>query len=116
MLDILTILGSLILCIGVLDAIPAMGKSLEKFAKWLGAFQTLIGLIIIIYVALNWEVGLLSIIALLIGIILLTGILPMIPAIGKQLEKFAKWLGSFQTIIGIIGLILGILYLTGIMM
>ena len=51
MLDILTILGSLILCIGVLDAIPAMGKHLERFAKWLGAFQTLIGLIIIILVA-----------------------------------------------------------------
>lgn len=115
MLDIITILGSLILCVGVLDAIPAMGKSLEKFAKWLGAFQTLIGLIIIIFVAISpWE-NPLSIIALLIGIILLTGILPMIPAIGKQLEKFAKWLGSFQTFIGIIGLILGILYLLEIM-
>jgi uncharacterized membrane protein HdeD (DUF308 family) len=115
MLDLLTILGSLILCIGILDAIPAMGKHLEKFAKWLGAFQTLIGLIIIILVAISMWEGLLSIIALLIGIILLTGIFPMIPAIGKQLEKFAKWLGSFQTIIGIIGLILGILYLIGMM-
>lgn len=116
MLEYLTILGSLILCIGVLDAIPAMGKSLEKFAKWIGAFQTLIGLIIIILVIIDPGLGnLLSIIALLIGIILLTGILPMIPAIGKQLEKFAKWLGSFQTIIGIIGLILGILYLLEIM-
>jgi len=115
MLDILTILGSLILCIGILDAIPAMGKSLEKFAKWLGAFQTLIGLIIIILVAISYWEGLLSIIALLIGIVLLTGILQMIPAIGKQLEKFAKWLGLFQTIIGIIGLILGVMYLFGIM-
>ena len=33
MLDILTIFGGLILCVGILDAIPAMGKSLEKFAK-----------------------------------------------------------------------------------
>ena len=115
MLDILTILGSLILCIGVLDAIPAMGKHLERFAKWLGAFQALIGLIIIILVAISMWEGLLSIIALLIGIILLIGIFPMIPAVGKQLEKFAKWLGSFQTIIGIIGLILGILYLIGMM-
>ena len=87
----------------------------EKFAKWLGAFQTLIGFIIIIYVAIYWESNILSIIALLIGIILLTGILPMIPAIGNQLEKFAKWLGSFQTFIGIIGLILGILYWLEIM-
>jgi len=53
----------------------------------------------------------LAYIALLVGLILLTGILPMIPAIGKQLEKFAKWLGSFQTIIGIIAIIVGIWYL-----
>ena len=111
MLDILTIFGGLILCIGILDAIPAMGKSLEKFAKWLGAFQALIGLIIIILVAISYWEGLLSIIALLVGIILLTGLFPMIPAIGKQLEKFAKWLGSFQTIIGIIAIIVGIWYL-----
>ena len=45
MLDILLILGGLILCVGVLDAIPAMGKSLQKFAKWLGSFQTIIGII-----------------------------------------------------------------------
>jgi hypothetical protein len=32
----------------------------------------------------------------------------MIPALGKSLEKLAKWLGSFQTIIGIIALIVGI--------
>ena len=111
MLDILTIFGGLILCVGILDAIPAMGKSLEKFAKWLGAFQTLIGLIIIILAILNLEEGMLAYIALLVGFILLTGILPMIPAIGKQLEKFAKWLGSFQTIIGIIAIIVGIWYL-----
>jgi uncharacterized membrane protein HdeD (DUF308 family) len=111
MLDILTIFGGLILCVGILDAIPAMGKSLEKFAKWLGAFQTLIGLIIIILAILNLEEGMLAYIALLVGLILLTGILPMIPAIGKQLEKFAKWLGSFQTIIGIIAIIVGIWYL-----
>ena len=111
MLDILTIFGGLILCVGILDAIPAMGKSLEKFAKWLGAFQALIGLIIIILVAISYWEGLLSIIALLVGLILLTGLLPMIPAIGKQLEKFAKWLGSFQTIIGIIAIIVGIWYL-----
>ena len=111
MLDILTIFGGLILCVGILDAIPAMGKSLEKFAKWLGAIQTLIGLIIIILAILNLEEGMLAYIALLVGLILLTGILPMIPAIGKQLEKFAKWLGSFQTIIGIIAIIVGIWYL-----
>ena len=36
------------------------------------------------------------------------GILPAIPAMGKHLEKLAKWLGGFQTIIEIIAIILGI--------
>jgi sulfite exporter TauE/SafE len=42
------------------------------------------------------------------GLILAMGILPNIPAVGKSLEKVAKWLGSFQTIIGIIAIIIGI--------
>jgi hypothetical protein len=47
------------------------------------------------------------------GLVLAMGILPSIPAVGKSLEKVAKWLGGFQTIIGIIALILGILGLLG---
>jgi hypothetical protein len=43
------------------------------------------------------------------GLILAMGILPSIPAIGASLEKVAKWLGRFQTIIGIITIIIGIL-------
>jgi len=42
------------------------------------------------------------------GLILAMGILPSIPAVGKSLEKVAKWLGRFQTIIGIIAVIIGI--------
>jgi len=42
------------------------------------------------------------------GLILAMGILPNIPAVGKSLEKVAKLLGSFQTIIGIIAIIIGI--------
>ncbi|MEM2464823.1 MAG: hypothetical protein QXL85_04300 [Candidatus Bathyarchaeia archaeon] len=45
------------------------------------------------------------------GLILAMGILPNIPAVGKSLEKVAKWLGRFQTIIGIIAIILGICFL-----
>ena len=36
------------------------------------------------------------------------GILPSIPAIGSSIEKLAKWLGRFQTIIGIIAIAVGI--------
>jgi hypothetical protein len=42
------------------------------------------------------------------GLVLAIGILPSIPAVGKSLEKVAKWLGGFQTIIGIIAIIVGI--------
>ena len=44
------------------------------------------------------------------GLVLAMGILLSIPAVGKSLEKVAKWLGRFQTMIGIIAIILGILY------
>ena len=87
-----------------------MGKHLEKLAKWLGSFQTLIGIIAWILVALYFvESEFIQIVmAFIVGLILIAGILPAIPAMGKKLEKLAKWLGSFQTIIGIIAIIVGI--------
>ena len=104
---VMNIIAGLILCIGILEAIPSMGKYLVKLAKWLGGFQTIIGLIAII-VAIAWWSSVQSIVAIIVGLILIAGILPAIPAMGKQLEKLAKWLGSFQTIIGIIAIIVGI--------
>jgi uncharacterized membrane protein HdeD (DUF308 family) len=105
--EIINIVGGLVLCAGILEAIPAMGKHLEKLAKWLGSFQTIIGIIAIIIGILFFSIpqGLLAII---VGLILAMGILGAIPAFGKHLEKLAKWLGSFQTIIGIIAIIVGI--------
>ncbi len=105
---IMNIVAGLILCMGLLEAIPAMGKYLVKLAKWLGGFQTIIGIIAII-VAIVWPSWLIqSTVAIIAGLILIAGLLPAIPALGKSLEKLAKWLGSFQTIIGIIALIVGI--------
>ena len=110
MIEYLNILAGLILCVGILEALPAMGKHLAKFAKWLGGFDTIIGIILIIYViwAGYWD-SLLGIVAIFAGLIMIVGILPAIPAVGKHLEKLAKWLGGFQTIIGLIVLIAGIL-------
>ena len=110
MIEYLNIIAGLILCVGLLEAVPAMGKHLAKFAKWLGGFDTIIGIILIIYVAffMSWT-GLQSIVAIFAGLIMIVGITPAIPAVGKYLEKVAKWLGGFQTIIGIIVLLLGIL-------
>ena len=42
------------------------------------------------------------------GLILAMGILPNIPAIGKDLAKAVKVLCSFQTLIGVIAIVLGI--------
>ena len=57
MIEWLNVIAGLILCVGFLEAVPFMGKYLEKFAKWLGTFDTIIGIIIIIYViwAAEWN-------------------------------------------------------------
>ncbi|MBI0582369.1 MAG: hypothetical protein JET69_05070 [Methanomassiliicoccales archaeon] len=105
------IFGGLILAMGILTSIPALGKYLEKLAKWLGRFQTIIGVVLII-LAIWWMlsgIGLTEIVALIAGLVLAMGILSSIPALGKSLEKVAKWLGRFQTIIGVIAIIVGIL-------
>ena len=114
MIEWLNIIAGLILCVGILEALPAMGKHLAKFAKWLGGFDTIIGIILIIYVIWQgyWD-SLLGMVAIFAGLIMIVGILPAIPAVGKSLEKVAKWLGGFQTIIGLIVLIVGILGVTG---
>ena len=108
--ELVNIIGGLVLCAGVLEAVPSMGKHLERLAKWLGSFQTIIGIIAIILAIWYWGDSeiLQSIVAIIVGLILIVGILPAIPAMGKHLEKLAKWLGSFQTIIGIIAIIVGI--------
>ncbi|OPY33836.1 MAG: hypothetical protein A4E32_00574 [Methanomassiliicoccales archaeon PtaU1.Bin124] len=109
---VMNIIGGLVLCVGILAAIPAVGKSMEKLGKFLGGFQVIIGIIALVLGLLNLgNIG--GIILLLVGIILLTGVFYVIPALGKWLEKAGKFLGGFQTIIGIIALILGILGLAG---
>ena len=114
MIEYVNIVAGLILCIGLLEAIPAMGKHLNKLAKWLGGFEIIIGIIVIIVALfLDWS-GLQSIVAIFAGLILAIGILPAIPALGKELEKLAKWLGGFQTIIGVVVLLLGVLGLLDI--
>jgi hypothetical protein len=104
--EIMNIIAGLVLAMGILPSIPAVGKSLEKVAKWLGGFQTIIGIIAIIVGI--WYFGLQGIVAIIAGLILIMGLLPMIPAIGKSVEAVAKWLGRFQTIIGIIAIVIGI--------
>jgi hypothetical protein len=42
------------------------------------------------------------------GLVLLTGVLYLIPVLGKYLQKLAKWLGWFQALIGVIAIIVAI--------
>ncbi len=111
-MEIVNIVAGLVLAMGILPSIPAVGKSLVKVAKWLGRFQTIIGVIAII-VGILYLFSLQAIVAIIAGLILAMGILTSIPAIGGSLVKVAKWLGGFQTIIGVIALIIGILGLLG---
>ena len=111
--EIINIIAGLVLAMGILPNIPAIGSSLEKIAKWLGRFQVIIGIIAII-VAILYFTLIQGTVAIIAGLVLVMGILPSIPAIGTSLEKIAKWLGGFQTIIGIIAIILGILGILGI--
>jgi hypothetical protein len=104
--EIMNIIAGLVLAMGILPLIPAIGKSLEQVAKWLGRFQTIIGIVAIIVGI--WFFGLQGIVAIIAGLILAMGIISSIPAIGSSLEKLAKWLGGFQTVIGIIAIIIGI--------
>jgi uncharacterized membrane protein HdeD (DUF308 family) len=104
---LMLIIGGLVLLSGSLYVIPAMGKYLEKLAKWLGGFQGAIGIVSII-VALVWWDGLYSVFLIVVGLILAASIMSMIPALGKSIAKLTKFLGAFQVIIGIIALILGI--------
>lgn len=110
-IELTNIVAGLILAMGILPSIPAIGDSLEKVAKWLGRFQTIIGVIAIILGI--WYFSLQGIVAIVAGLILAMGLLTSIPAIGKDLAKLAKWLGGFQTLIGVIAIILGILGLLG---
>lgn len=52
---------------------------------------------------------LLAIFNILIGLVLLSGVIGVLPGIGKHLEKFGKWLASFQVVFGVIAIILALL-------
>ena len=105
---LMLVIGGLVLLTGSLYLIPALGKSLEKLAKFLGGFQALIGVIAIIVAIWEWGDLLPSVTLLIVGLILAASVLSALPAVGKYLAKLTKWLGGFQTVVGIIALIVGI--------
>lgn len=105
-IEVTNIIAGLILAASVLPNIPLLGKDLAKLAKWLGRFQTTIGIIAIILGILH--LGLQGIAAIIAGLVLALGILPSMPLIGRDLAKLAKQLREFQTLIGVIAIVIGI--------
>lgn len=108
--EIVAILAGLVLLTGVMSVVPALGKYLEKAGQFLSGAQGLIGVVALILGILGIIGGfsLLNLMLIISGLVLMTGILPLIPGVGDALERFALWLGSGQVIIGVITLIVGI--------
>ncbi len=106
--SIMLIVSGLVLLAGAMYVIPAVGKYLDKLGKYLGAFQTVIGIIAIIIGILEIT-HLDGVILVVVGLVLAVSILPMVPAIGKHMEKFAKFFTAYQVPLGIIAIILGII-------
>lgn len=108
----INMIAGLVLLSGMFHVIPGLGKYMDQAGKWLGGFQVIIGILAIIFGILNF--GFQGIIAIIAGLVLAAGIFPSIPGIGKSMEKAAKWLGGFQTIIGIVAFVFGLLAILGI--
>ncbi len=113
LVGLMLILCALVLLAGSLYLIPAMGKHLEKLAKFLGEFQAAIGVIAVIVAV--WQmldgVTLGNMVLLIVGLILAVSVMSALPVVGKHLAKLGKALGAFQTVFGIIALVVGILEL-----
>ena len=46
--EVMNIIAGLVLAAGIMTSIPAVGKDIARLAKWLGRFQTIIGIIAIV--------------------------------------------------------------------
>ena len=52
-----------------------------------------------------------SLVAILAGLVLMSGVLRNIPGIGMPLDRFAGWLSRFEVLIGVVAIVLGVLEL-----
>jgi cadmium resistance protein CadD (predicted permease) len=105
---VVAILAGLVLLSGRLQRIPAIGPSLERFARWLVPFEVALGVIAII-VGLLELLSLEGILLILAGLILAVTALRTIPAVGPSIGRLGSALAQFRWIIGAILLAVGIL-------
>ncbi len=110
---LMLIVCALVLLAGSLYLIPAMGKHLEKIAKFLGGFQLVIGLVAIVVAILSMidDIGLGNVVLLVVGLMLAASVMTALPTVGKYIAKLTKWLGASQALVGVIALIVGIVEL-----
>jgi len=106
-LEITNIIAGLLLASGLVNPLPFIGKHLNKITTTLGSFQVIIGGIALFLGMFNLgnHQGVWAFIA---GLVLVAGLLPLIPAIGKSLSKITKTIGAFQAILGIVVIVVGV--------
>jgi len=105
---VVAILAGLLLLTGVLQKIPGVGPSLERFAGWLVPFEVAVGVIAILLGILEL-LSVEGILLILAGLILAVSALRTIPSVGPALGRLGSALSQFRYIIGVIVLAVGIL-------
>jgi len=111
-LYILLILSGLILSVELMRQIPIIGDELESFINFLAKNSKLIGgttLILGLLTILGHFIT--SLIAIVVGLVLLVDNLDEIPAAGGPLKTFAQTVEPFDEWIGLAGVIIGLICL-----
>ncbi|MGQ9479581.1 MAG: hypothetical protein ACUVQ0_06190 [Thermoproteota archaeon] len=107
LIELMNIFAGLILSMDILPSIPVVGRDLKKVAMWLSGIKTLIGIIAVVAGVLHLF-NLQGIVAVIAGLILISGLIPNVPAMGRNLAKVIRWLGRFQTIVGLMAITIGV--------
>jgi len=108
-LYILLILSGLILAIDLVKQTPAIGDELEKLIGALSRFSKLIGaLTLILGVLTFYSHWMPSLVALVVGLVLLIDHLDEVPGVGGPLKKLAVTVEPFDEWIGLAGAVIGL--------
>ncbi len=104
---VVSILAGLVLLRGVLQTIPGIGQSLERFAGWLSTFEVVIGVFAIVLGILEL-LSLEGILLILAGLVLAATAMRTIPSIGPGLGRLAYAMTPYRAAIGAIIMIVGL--------
>lgn len=113
-LYILLILSGLILAMELVKQAPVIGDELEKIIGGLSRFSKLIGALTSILGAITFITHshfVVSLTAVVVGLVLLIDHLDEVPGVGGSLKKLAITVEPFDEWIGLSGIIIGLLML-----